>query len=1046
MVDESSRSPHFGAGDLPGLGAERRSDTARVNLVTRVPAEAGRLRFGPYEADLRARRLWADGKRVRLQRQVFDLLACLLERPRELIVRDELCARLWPGGTFVDFEHGLNTAVRKLRQAFGDSAESPLYVETVVGRGYRFLARVDACAPEPIPVRETPDSSGALLGHSPFVGRETELGALAARLQEAREGRGGVVLVAGEPGIGKTRLLEEFAERASREGALVLAGRCTQVEWSASYGPFSEALAAWARGAEEQTLRDVVEPPWSGVVAKIIPLLRERLPDLPEPAALRPDEERVRLLDAVAQLFAGLAKREPIALLLDDLHWADPGTMAVLTHLAGVSKRTPLLILGSYRDVEIDRTHPLSHLIDALGRGRGFEQIPLAGLGSEPVRRWIEAVSSGASDAALVDAVHRATGGNPFFVRELLLAWLRGEWGFGGGIESLPVPRTVRDMVAQHLSKLSDEARRLLGAASAFHGVFYFDAARVAAGLDEDAALDALDDAHAAQLVRAAGGPNDYDFVHALIRHVLYDALAPARRVRLHRRIAEELQLEAAAGAPPRSAEIADHYHRSRELPGAEAGVAPALAATARAESVANLEGAARFLGMALDLLPAADPRRARVLARHGIALAWSGSLEEASRVASEAGESLAAGEGAAVAADYLADAADALWWASLDSRAWAIAEAGLRYTGGRRDLVWARLMAHALSGREAFDPLHPGVPRESVERRELSRTVLEHPDSFGVHEPNELWRCVVFDSRDDVLCRTPTSAIFLGFWAGEYRTARAAMGAAAETALREHRVVRAALLLAIEARFASALGELEAAEFCFTRAQALTSLGAGSPLVGLTLGGARAELTVLYGEGFEPGLPLYEAAFRLDAPEARSVMPLTRAGAAYAYAQLEDAENALRNLEALLGAVGATPGWSPYYPLTLHLAIGAFWTLGRRDSGDTLERNLRSKVLAPDFRFAHADARLSLARLCALTGRFDEAREWFARARFVLDEQGARPLRAITDFDEAWMYLRRARRGDKKRALPLLDAAVAQFESIGMPGWVRRAEEMARS
>ncbi len=270
-------------------------------------------------------------------------------------------------------------------------------------------------------------------------------------------------------------------------------------------------------------------------------------------------------------------------------------------------------------------------------------------------------------------------------------------------------------------------------------------------------------------------------------------------------------------------------------------------------------------------------------------------------------------------------------------------------------------------------------------------------------------------------------------------------MSAAAETARREHRAVRAALLLALEARFASALGELEAAESCVAHAQALTSPGSGSPLVGLWLGAARAELTVLYGEGFEPGLPLYEAAFRQDAPEARWVIPVTRAGAAYAYAQLGDAENALRNLEALLGAVDAAPSWSVLYPLTLHLAIGALWTLGRPDSAGTLERNLRSKVLAPDFRFPHTDACLSLARLCALTGRFDEAIEWFAGARSVLDEQGARPLRAITDFDEARMYLRRARRGDKKRALPLLEAAVAQFEAIDMPGWVRRAEQIVR-
>jgi len=139
-------------------------------------------------------------------------------------------------------------------------------------------------------------------------------------------------------------------------------------------------------------------------------------------------------------------------------------------------------------------------------------------------------------------------------------------------------------------------------------------------------------------------------------------------------------------------------------------------------------------------------------------------------------------------------------------------------------------------------------------------------------------------------------------------------------------------------------------------------------------------------------------------------------------------------------------------YPTLLSLSycssyclIETLWMLERRDHAAVLDRNLREKTLARDFRYPHTDARLSLARLCALTGRFDEAREWFEKARHVLDEQGARPLRAITDFDEAWMEVRRGGTGDRQRALALLDAACGPFESIGMPGWLRRAEELRR-
>jgi DNA-binding winged helix-turn-helix (wHTH) protein len=229
-----------------------------------VPTDVAQLRFGSFEVDLRARRLWSGGTRVRLQPQVFELLLCLLERPGELLDRNELCARLWPDGTFVDFEHGLNTAVRKLRRALGDSAESPRYVETVVGRGYRFLGSVETLAPARVADSARPDPP---LERRPFVGRDTELGALLARLAEAWNGRGAFVLLTEESGIGKTLTLEEFADRARREGVVV------------------------------------------------------------------------PTRDALTQVLAALAERAPIVLLLDDAHWADPGTIAVVLNVTAALRQ-----------------------------------------------------------------------------------------------------------------------------------------------------------------------------------------------------------------------------------------------------------------------------------------------------------------------------------------------------------------------------------------------------------------------------------------------------------------------------------------------------------------------------------------------------------------------------------------------------------------------------------------------------------------------------------------------------------------------------------
>jgi tetratricopeptide (TPR) repeat protein len=202
---------------------------------------------------------------------------------------------------------------------------------------------------------------------------------------------------------------------------------------------------------------------------------------------------------------------------------------------------------------------------------------------------------------------------------------------------------------------------------------------------------------------------------------------------------------------------------------------------------------------------------------------------------------------------------------------------------------------------------------------------------------------------------------------------------------------------------------------------------------------------TLTRGEGYGLLLPGIEQLLAKDAPENRWVRGFEWADAARCYAYEGRRDNALRALEQALPAIERGAGWALAYTWLICFVIEALWVLDRRDHVEVLERNLRAKTLAPDFRSLGTDARLSLARLCALTGRFDEAREWFEKARHVLDEQGARPLRAITDFDEAWMEVRRGGAGDRQRALTLLDAARVPFESIGMPGWLRRAEELRR-
>jgi hypothetical protein len=887
----------------------------------------------------------------------------------------------------------------------------------------------------------------ALLARTPFVGREGEVERLRKLLERTRAGRGALAFLVGEPGIGKTRTLEEFCARARAEGATLLWGRSFEGDVETPFGPFAEAIADWAEGQEREGLRERLGP-YGAVLAKLCPRLRELLPDLPEPPPLAADAERARLLDAVVQVLLGLAKREPVLLVLDDLHWADAATLALLRHVARFVARGRILLLGAYRDVDLDRQHPLADALGALKREADYERIALRRLERRVVAQLIERLAAQEVPEALVEAIDAETEGNPFFIREVLLHLVEegrleraeGRWTSRLPIEELGIPEGVRQVIGRRLSRLSGDANRLLATASGFPGAFRFDVVARSAEVAEAPALDALDEALAAQILRPAGEVDVYDFTHALLRHALYTELSPSRQVRLHRRLAEEMERALGERAAEHAEAIAQQWHRSAALPGAERGVAHCLAAAERAEGAAAHEQAAAALRMALDCLPAGDARRPRVLARLGLALAWGLDPEQAVAVAGEAGRRIAESEGAGPAAEYLADAADAVWAAAYSARAWALAEQGVALAGDRRDLVWARLAIHDLARRDALDPEQPGIPIESAELREAA-TIVQAGRGWG--GAGRVFNATVFSSRADALERAAQEPVILGFWCGEYRRALPLFVDLAGEALARGEVASAAANLALAGRMQVALGDLAAASEHAARASELAARVGNPPFVVMQIEAVPANLVLARGDSPESLLPWFEAAVSRAAVENRWLLAMIKVGAAGVNALLGRVPEALRWLAESLAAIERAPGWAVNYTMMLHTAANALWWVGRRDHAEAIERNLRQKTLTPDFRYPDADARLGLAQLCALQGRDDEAIRWFAEARRVLDEQGARPLRAITDFEEARMYARRAAPGDRERVLPLLDAAVRHFEAIGMPGWIRRAEAL---
>ena len=470
-----------------------------------------------------------------------------------------------------------------------------------------------------------------------FVGRERELGQLLAGLDGAFAGRGGLALLAGEPGIGKSRLADALIERARARGASVLVGRSWEAGGAPAYWPWIEALRAYLRDAGAEELRRQLGAGASDLAA-LLPELRERFEELPEPAALEGEGARFRQFEAVRAFLQNAADGRPLTLFLDDLHAADEPSLLLLRYVARGLESTQLLIVVAYRDVDPTLRDPLTSALAELVREPYTTQIALTGLSATQVAEYVEAATGITPGQHLVDAIHAETEGNPLFVAELVQL-LVAEGNVDGTDAHLRIPPGVRAVIGRRIARLSEPCRALLLQVSVMGREFGLDAVTEFSNLTSDGVIDALNEAMAERVLdEVPGAPGRVRFRHVLIRDALYEDLTAARRMQLHKEVGEALEAAYSSDPEPHLAELARHFVAAAPLGVEDRALDYARRAAGRAARQLAFEEAARQYEIALTL--AADRvTRCELLLALGDTQARAGDAPAAQRAFREAAE-----------------------------------------------------------------------------------------------------------------------------------------------------------------------------------------------------------------------------------------------------------------------------------------------------------------------------------------------------------------------------------------------------------------------
>jgi tetratricopeptide (TPR) repeat protein len=899
-----------------------------------------------------------------------------------------------------------------------------------------------------------------------LVGRDGELGELVAGLDDAASGSGRLFLLAGDPGIGKSRLAYEAAERARDRGFKVAWGRCWEAGGAPVYWPWVQSLRACVRGLRGEELRSHLGA-GAPIVAQIVAEVAEILPDVGPPPPMPAEGGRFRLFDAVATFLRNAAAGQPLMLVLDDLHAADASSVLLLRFVARELGDARVLVLGAYRDIEVDRGHPLAAALAELSREPAARHVRLPGLTEAGVGRLIQQTAGVRAGEGVVAAVHRYTEGNPLFVGEVVR--LLAAEGRLKRIDEpaglrLAIPEGIREVIGRRVARLPEDCGNIVGLASVFGREFSLLPLERLSGVPAGELLDILHEGIAARVVaEIPGAPGRLRFTHALVRDVAYERIPAGQRLRLHERAGEVLEALYRQDLDPHLAELAHHFFEAAPVGDAGKAVSYARRAGQRAIALLAYEEAARLFRMALAALGPGqslgeDRARCRLLlalgdalTRMGERLAAKDELRRAASIARHYGMAEELGQAAlaytgrftferaasdrhviTLLEDARAMLAEKEGGGPIRARVLARLAAALRDQSdrGRRDalsreaVALARMfndpptLAYTLACRGAA-LFGPDDPAERLAIAEELRAVARAAQDKELEQEGEVDRALVF---------LETGRI------AEYREALdAVQRLAAELRAPSARWLAAgcqATLALLEGRFPDAEALIESA---------LRAGASSEPWDAVIY--SRVQLFALRSE--DGRLAELEPTIRRSVEEFPT-RPLFRCLLARLLAELGDEDGARSVFDALAAGRFAVIPVNNDMLLSLGRLAEVAWLLRDAARGAVLHDLLLPYqglvVDAVESSLGAVDRYLGLAAMTA--GDLPTAERHLRDAVVLNTRIGAQPWAARTQADLASLLSARDQPADREQAVELLEAALGAAMRLGMTAFAKRAGE----